>query len=544
MNINTWTLMFLAAIASTAHADGEPAFSDAPRTGDPLVDTVLKRNSPMTVKQQAAVEEYLRNERKSLAPQLPAGATATSPEQIIDLTDGGKTKSVTLQLGYLTSVMVVGENGAPWPIRRARAGDDSVIDVQLVEDSGAVEIHPQKPWVNTNVILYLKDRNEAIKLYVKVSADPTDGVKDSLKLIVDGVPKGSSPLLQPNRVAIDHQLMNALGQSPGKNWTTLKVSDTANLPFSVSYWLSPNRDDAIIRLRGASMVGPDWLTETRDPDGASRVYRYRKPIPLMIRTRDAAGVEYSVSLENPADILAGRDGSKTMTVKRTSPARPPMDSALPFEEPLGLVGRDRVQKINPGASGRQETSATYESFDGKGVRANRVQIVSDLSLNKDAAARLIEATHRSRPVPPIPSQPSPGVSVSTPAAEKPLTTKTFSTGSSTVTASTAATKVLPPAIVPVATVATPIAAAAPAAPGVTFNVRSGGLYENLFRMTQELNWKTPLWDLGEQDKEIQGGYVISAATPQEAVAKFLEPYADPYRFNVEISPLEKKVWLH
>ncbi|MDH0609784.1 DotH/IcmK family type IV secretion protein [Stutzerimonas stutzeri] len=526
------SILLLSLLSIQAAA--EPAEQDV-RSSDPLVDTLLKRKYPLTIEQQAVIEQYMIDDRKGLAPQIPLGATSTDPEQIIDLTDGGKTKSVTLQLGYLTSLMVVGENGAPWPVRRARAGDDSVVNVDLVEDSGAVEMHPQKPWVNTNVILYLVDRNEPIKLYVKVSSDPSDGVKDSLKLIVDGVPTGSAPLLQPNRVAIDHQLMNALGQSPGRNWTSLKVTDTESVPFSISYWLSPNREDAIIRLRGASMVGPDWLTETRDVDGVTRVYRYRAPIPLMIRTRDSAGIEYQVHLENPADILAGRDGSRTMTVKRTSPERPPMDSALPFEEPLGLVGRDRVQRIAPASNGAQESVKTYESFDGKGVRTNRVQIVSDLTINRDTAARLIEETHRNRPIP-VPAanaEKASDVQVSAVAAEKPLVAKTVSTAGTT-TAATAATTVLPSVV----------ATAPPASSGVMFSVRNGGLYENLFRLTQEAKWNTPIWDLGEQDKVVQGGYVINAPTPEEAIAKFLEPYADSYRFNVQISPLEKKVWLH
>ena len=133
-----------------------------------------------------------------------------------------------------------------------------------------------------------------------------------------------------------------------------------------------------------------------------------------------------------------------MTVKRTSPERPPMDSALPFEEPLGLVGRDRVQRIAPASNGAQESVKTYESFDGKGVRTNRVQIVSDLTINRDTAARLIEETHRNRPIP-VPAanaEKASDVQVSAVAAEKPLVAKTVSTAGTT-TAATAATTVLP-----------------------------------------------------------------------------------------------------
>jgi hypothetical protein len=527
-------LLILAAMSLISVSASAEIKLTGDRSDDPLVEALIKRKSPLTPQQQAAIEGYLVAERKALAPDIPLGATASAPEEIIDLTDGGKTQAVTLQLGYLTSLMVVGENGAPWPIRRARAGDDKVVKVNLVEDSGTLEMHPQKPWVNTNIILYLGDRNEPIKLYVSVSSDPADGVKDSLKLIVDGVPPGSAPLLQPNRVSIDHQLMNALGQSPGRNWTNLKVGQSENLPFAINYWLSPSRGDAIIRLRGASMVSPDWLTETRDPDGVTRVYRFRTPIPLMIRARDNAGIEYSIHLENPADILAGREGSNSMRVKRVSPERPPLDSALPFEEPLGLVGVDRVQRIAPSPTGIQETVRSYESFEGKGRRVQRVQIVTDLSLNKDTAARLIEESHR-KPMPPITSESSKSKDVKVVAApvEKHLTVNATQIPLSAVTTPGSTVSAAASAVV-----STPISS------GITFQVQSGGLYENLFRLTEQSNWKAPLWDLGENDRMVQGGYSVTGATPEEVMSKFLQPYADNYRFNVQISPLEKKIWLH
>ncbi|SER21508.1 MULTISPECIES: DotH/IcmK family type IV secretion protein [Pseudomonas] len=556
-------LLAALSLSMTANADDEADGIQTKRTGDPLVDSVLTSNRPLTTKQQQTIKNYLTAESKALAPSVPAGATTTDPEQIIDLTNGAKTKTLTLQLGYITSLMVVGENGAPWPIRRARAGDDAVVKAELVPDSGALEFTPQQAWIPTNVILYLTDRNEPIKLYLKISTDPADGIKDSVKVIVDGVPAGSQPLLQPNRVSIDGQLMNALGQSPGRNWTNMQVHEADSLPFTVNYWMSPNREDAIVRLRGASMVGPDWLTETRDPDGTTRVYRYREPVPLMLRVRDSAGVEYQVRLDNPADILAGRDGSKSMTVKATSQVRPPIDTPLPFDKPVGLVNRERVQRIAPASAGAQETVRTYESFEGRGQRVNRVQIVNDLSLNKDTAARLIEESYKRRPVAPAAnvvahpqSQATAGITVSkgsevfmgkaTPAAPAVVTpapsAASITTARVTPVTSAAPMAQLPPAVTPAAA---KVAVTVPApSSGVSFEVRSGGLYENLFRLTQSTQWKAPIWDLGENDRVIQGGYTITGASAEEVFSKFLSPFADSYRFDVEISPLEKKVWLH
>lgn len=548
------------AMASFVHAEeGQGSAEQAAgpvltkRSSDPLVNTLIQNRSPLDVEQQKAIEVYLTSEAKLLAPKTPTGATTTDPETVIDLSDGAKTKTITLQLGYLTSLMVVGENGATWPIRRARAGDDAVAKVDLVPDTGTLEISPQQAWVGSNLMLYLADRSQPIKLYLQVSADPADGVRDQVKLIVSGVPSGSSPLLQPNRVAIDNQLMNALGRSPGRNWTSVQVANDDNLPFSVNYWMSPDRKDAIVRLRGGSLMGPDWETETRDPDGGTRVYRFRGAVPLMLRVADSAGVEYQVSLLNPADILAGRDGSKRMTVKRTSPERAPIESPLAFEEPVGMVRGDRTQKISPKASQPNETVRTYESFSGKGITRNRVEIVSDLSINKDAAARLIEESYRNRPLPntadlqepPAAASAGLAVAMAAPAASAPPITGTATPGPA---AASKATGVLTSATAaPAAVAAAPVAAKpapAPVQTGYSYAVKSGGLYENLYQLTEKVNWKAPLWDLGDEDHVVSGGYTVSGDTPEEVIAKYLEPYAEAYKFNVKISPLERKVWLH
>lgn len=522
------------------------------RSNDPLVNTLLQNKSPLDVEQQQAIEVYLRGEAKMLAPSIPAGATSIDPETVIDLSDGAKSKTITLQLGYLTSLMVVGENGATWPIRRARAGDGAVVALEPVPESGTLEIMPQQPWTSTNLIVYLADRSQPIKLYLRVSSDPADGVRDTVKLIVSGVPSGSAPLLQPNRVAIDDQLMNALGRSPGRNWSSIQVAGSENLPFSINYWMSPDRKDAIVRLRGGSLMGPDWSTETRDPDGGTRVYRFREAVPLMLRVADSAGVEYQVGLQNPADILAGREGSKTMTVKRTSPERAPLESPLSFEEPVGLVRSDRTQAISPKAGTPQETVRTYESFAGKGNRVNRVEVVSDLSLSRDTAARLIEESYRNKPLPSATDLQDPpaaataglAVALAAPASSAaPIT--------SSVTEGPAAAKqgggVLTSKGAPIAAPSTSAQTAAAVAPEpkvYSYSVTSGGLYQNLYDLTEKMNWKAPLWDLGDEDHVISGGYTVTGESPEEVIVKYLEPYADAYRFNVQVSPLERKVWLH
>jgi hypothetical protein len=164
----------------------------------------------------------------------------------------------------------------------------------------------------------------------------------------------------------------------------------------------------------------------------------------------------------------------------------------------------------------------------------RVQIVTDLSLDKDTAARLIEQAHN-KPIAPQPAADAGSAAVTVAAA--PVTSKieAITTGLPVMSGSTNASAQV------AAVVSVPPAASAP---DITFEVRNGGLYENLFRLTSQTKWSAPLWDLGEQDRLVQGGYTVTGASPEEVLSNFLQPYAENYRFNVQISPLERKVWLH
>ncbi|WP_455233559.1 DotH/IcmK family type IV secretion protein [Geopseudomonas aromaticivorans] len=532
------------------------------RTDNQLVNKLIEGQYPLTPEQQILTRDYMTYDTKALERRTPGGSTAGDPIYVIDLTQGGQTQEVPLQLGYVSNVMVVGENGAPWPIRRATTGDDTVVSPEIVEGSStALELSPKRPWVTTNLHIYLDGRNESIKLYTRVSADPTDGLRDAIKIVVDGIPPGSSPLLQPNRIAVDSQLMNALGQAPGRNWAELRVQDADRFPFRLSYWMAPNAKGAIVRLRNAQMVGPDWAAETRDPDGTTRVYKYETPVPLLLRIRDSSGLEHQVRLDNPADLLAGKNTTRTLTVKQTSPARPPVDSALNFEPPVGMVNRDRTQAITRNSKPVDDLRPQYTSFDGKGARTNRVQIVEDLTLSRDTAKRLIEETHRSRPILAAPATGAPtGTSaVTSPApADKPFVASpplasasgaAAPVSSAPISSAPAASE--PVAAAPISAVATTSAApvasivkAAPPKPSYSMSVKAGGLYDNLYAYTEKHGWKAPLWDLGDQDIVITSSYEVTGDSPAEVLSKFLEPYSKPYNFQAEISRTGREVWVH
>lgn len=551
MNVRHKSLFFAlslscASIQPAAAIDGLVTH----RTGDPLVDRLLIGNKPLTSEQSLKLRGYLEDDAQKLERKTPAGVTQGEPMTVIDLTQGAPAKQVVLQQGYNAMLMVVGENGAPWPIERASAGDDGVIKPVVLESRNtAVELTPVTPWAKTNIFIYLAGRSEPIKIYARVSADPSQGLNDTIKIVVDGVPAGSAPLLQANRVAVDDQLMNAIGQGPGRNWIALTANNDGRLPFRINYWMSPDRKSSIVRLRNAQLVGPDWDAETRDPDGVARVYRYER-VPLMLRVRDSDGIEHQVRVDNPADLLAGRDASKSLTVKNITPERPPLTKPLEWEAPIGLVGTDRTQTIMRSSLPADDVSPSYMAFDGQGKRGNRVEIISEPGQNRDMAKRLIEDAYQKRPAPLTPSKTIAGsgqqaavpsandVQVSAaPVSSSPAISGTITQSvpeKGTVSASSS-----------IAAGSVPVVATPPSiAGGYSMKVSAGGLYENLYRFTESVHWKAPIWDLGKDDYLINGDRTITGDSAADVILKYLTPYATAYNFKVRISSSEKAVWLY
>ncbi|EJH4818798.1 TPA: hypothetical protein NIB58_004662 [Pseudomonas aeruginosa] len=515
------------------------------RTGDPLVDKLIQSNHPLTSEQQLKLRAYQQNDAKALELKTPSDATRNSPMSVIDLTQGAPAKQVVLQQGYAATLMVVGENGSPWPIERVTSGDKGIVEpVTLESRKTAVELTPIAPWASTNLFVYLAGREEPIKLYARVSADPAEGLNDAIKVIIDGVPPGSSPLLQANRMPVDDKLMNSLGQGPGRNWIELAANQNEMLPFRINYWMSPDRKTSIVRLRNAQLVSPDWDGEYRDTDGVVRVYRYER-VPLMLRIRDTDGIEHQVRVDNPADLLAGRETSKSLSVKNVTPERPPLTKPLDWEAPVGLVGRDRTQTVMRTGTPADDLHSQYVEFDGQGKRAPKIQIVSELGMNRDIAKQLIADAYTKRPA--LPATPS--------ASKAPPTNQSFETAKASAAPSTpplTATTTSLPGKPPVEvssllgpTKTAPQVATAPVPTGYSMSVTAGGLYENLFRFTEKAGWKPPIWDLsGTEDFRIVGGYTVSGSSPEEVIQKYLEPYMDSYNFHVEISTGEKAVWIH
>jgi LysM repeat protein len=239
----------------------------------------------------------------------------------IDLTSGATGQVGQLVLGYATTVMVTGENGAPWPIEKVYSGNGNAVSAEQASEENPVSalLTVRMPWVETNLSIFLRGKPEPVTIFLRTSADPVDGLHSRINVRVAGNPPGTLPLPVRNTGVVSDAMMNAINHSPGSEWRAYPLGKSSGLlPFRINLWSAPDGKGAIVRLgNGAAMRQPDWKTQATSTDTTVRVYEF-ETMPLLMQVVDRDGVRYSVQIDNPVATLASRDPKPTMNVTAAS----------------------------------------------------------------------------------------------------------------------------------------------------------------------------------------------------------------------------------
>ncbi len=282
----------------------------------------------------------------------------------IDLTSGASGQVGQLVLGYATTVMVTGENGAPWPIEKVYSGNGNAVTAEQASEENPVSalLTVRMPWVETNLSIFLRGKPEPVTIFLRTSADPVDGLHSRINVRVAGNPPGTQPLPVRNTGVVSDAMMNAINHSPGSEWKAYPLGKSSGLlPFRINLWSAPDGKSAIVRLgNGAAMRQPDWKTQATSTDTTVRVYEF-ETMPLLMQVVDRDGVRYSVQIDNPVATLASRDPSPTMNVTAASA----VESVA--AEPIPARTATPVPPVTnfPGVADHQE----YEVRPGDTLRA-------------------------------------------------------------------------------------------------------------------------------------------------------------------------------
>ena len=264
---------------------------------------------------RSLMKEYDAVEQAKRRP-LPDAVTRIRTIKTIDLTRGPSAEVATVALGYGTTIIAVGENGEPWPIANILPGDSSAISAQPLREKNSMAgvIHVKKPWVSTNLTLDLEGRPEPAVIYLRTTADPTQGQHSIIRVKVPGNAPGTQPLPVRNIAVADDALTNTLSWSPGRQWKEIPLRD-GELPFHARLWEHPAGGRYILRLTaGATLRSPNWIAQERSADGLIHVYEFSKRPVLMVAT-NSDGIRYNIYTFDPVVALAN---GKTEQYRKTT----------------------------------------------------------------------------------------------------------------------------------------------------------------------------------------------------------------------------------
>lgn len=408
-------------------------------------DQAMDQVYPLSPEQIRQIREAREQTQKAITekPDVTGSARANAV-RFVDLTQGAAPEKLRLVLNYTSTIMFVGENGAPWPIETITTGNDALLSITQPEQRNtSAMLTPKKPWAPTNITAMLEGRVAPVTVFANVHSDPVDGLDAVVTIRVDGIPPGTEPLPIKTAGVVDDALQNAIHFAPGKNWKRLPIKDD-KLPLKMNVWTSPNGKRAIVRLAGGGMRFPTWDAQANSVDNTVHVYRFNH-VPLMFLVADRDGVGYQVRVEGSTSLLANSDGSSEGESETVLNVEPIFDRVRKQKAAAGqerMTARNAHQPmILSGKAALTRIQAAYEDVPASG-------------------SGLIEPL----PVEPAEPEPAPGAK-----------------------ASAAPTLAKAP---------TPVSTPAPAPepePEVTFTFEPGTLYKNLLRMKDEFGWRNVAW---------------------------------------------------
>ena len=145
--------------------------ADASSGDQKLKDDALKAQFPLSPDDIKRIRELDGQVERALTENESPSDIRTTV-RTLDMTDG-KPKQITLAANFVTTVIFVGESGAPWPVEKVLTGNREIVATpeQPVRNT-SVDLTVLTPYMFTNVMVYLVGRAEPVTMYIKTIADP------------------------------------------------------------------------------------------------------------------------------------------------------------------------------------------------------------------------------------------------------------------------------------------------------------------------------------------------------------------------------------
>ena len=265
----------------------DPAVVDAAR--DQAFNQLALNTLPMTPNQIQKLRNLFADSNRA-ATTYPGGTPPkpVSSTQLVSLTPGATPPIIRLAQGYVTSLVLLDETGAPWPIQAYDVGNPTAFNIQWDRTSNILMIQSSALYTTGNLVIQLKGLNTPIS----ISLIPGQPIVDyRVDMRVQG--RGPNARLSSGSglpAPASSELLNVLdGVPPAKSRSLL-------IPGSNSQaWLVGNGKGETMYIRTHfTLLSPAWIASMSSADGTNA---YQIPKTPSILVSDNQGKIFNLRIE-------------------------------------------------------------------------------------------------------------------------------------------------------------------------------------------------------------------------------------------------------
>jgi intracellular multiplication protein IcmK len=245
-------------------------------------DNITKSAMPMTPEQIVRLHKMLDVTQRASVVSAALPPKPTLSTQVVNLSPGAIPPVIRLQQGFVTSVVLVDETGADWPIEAYDLGNARAFNIQWQQGSNVMMLQAISLYTYGNLAVKLKGLSTPVMLTLIPGQQVVD-YRIDLRIQKQG--PNAKPMLVDNTPSSPSDILLGILDGiapPGSRILHVAGGDCMAWLFGDKMYLRTS----------LTVLSPSWIAVMTSPDGTNAyemeqsstvlISRYGKPVELKI----------------------------------------------------------------------------------------------------------------------------------------------------------------------------------------------------------------------------------------------------------------------
>lgn len=243
---------------------------------------LLQQNMPMNPQQILQLRQQidLAQRAASIPPTIPPKPISST--LMVNLAPGNAPPAIRIAQGYVTSLVFVDSQGAPWPVASFNLGNPKAVGMQWDGKSNVVMLQGMMPYGSGDIVVQLQNLPTPITFEL-VAGQPVVDYRIDIHVPGFGPNSTEMPVGTPLPNSANQLLLGVLdGVAPPGSRTLVVHGADANA------WLL--NDKIYLRTR-LTLLSPGWIGKMVSPDGMNAYELPRTSSVLVSRYGEPAALK-------------------------------------------------------------------------------------------------------------------------------------------------------------------------------------------------------------------------------------------------------------